>query len=145
MDDPLYAKDLLRLAARSTGAGVLNPCDISGVASNPICGDRVRVTINIDHGRIVRLAHETQACVLAQASASILGASLDNADVKTIENLHESVSAMLRGDGVPEPPFDDYRTLLGAAAHRNRHKCVLLPIEAVLNAFATSPTPKGRG
>lgn len=138
MSDPLYAKELLRLAARATGAGALEPCDASGLAYNPVCGDRIRVSLRLKEGRIMQLAHETQACVLTQASASILGAKLKDADLPTVERLKQAVSAMLRGESVPDAPFEDYRALMGAVIHRNRHKCVLLPIEAVLSALAAT-------
>lgn len=136
MTDVLYAKDLLRLAALATGAGRLSPCDAEGRASNPVCGDRVSVTLTLDReGRISALAHETHACVLAQASAAILGAQIPGSSAEAVARLRDKVAAMLRGESAPPPPFGDYAALLGAAAHRNRHTCVLLPIDAVLDAL----------
>lgn len=136
MSDPLYAKPLLRLAANAAGAGRLEPFDAEGHAHNPTCGDRVSVTLRFDEaGRIAEVAHETQACVLTQASASILGANLAGADRTTVENLRSQVSAMLRQGEPPPSPFADYEALTGAAVYRNRHTCVLLPIDAVLNAL----------
>ncbi|HXJ02816.1 MAG TPA: iron-sulfur cluster assembly scaffold protein [Micropepsaceae bacterium] len=137
MSDPLYAKDLLRLAANATGAGKLVPSDAQGSAHNPTCGDRVAVTLRLDKsGRIAEMAHETQACVLAQASASILGSHLAGADKSEIQTLREQVAAMLRDGAVPAAPFGDYSALTGAATYRNRHTCVLLPIDAVLDALS---------
>ena len=137
MSDPLYAKPLLRLAANATGAGRLNPFDAEGHAHNPTCGDRVSVTLRVDEtGCITEIAHETQACVLTQASASILGANLAGADKTAVENLRSQVSAMLREGAPPPSPFADYAALTGAAVYRNRHTCVLLPIDAVLNALS---------
>ena len=136
MRDPLYAKDLLRLAASATGAGVFSPCDAKGDASNPVCGDRVTVTLTRDtNGQIIRLGHDTHACVLAQASAAILGAHLPGAASADVAALRANVVSMLRGEGIPAAPFADYAALLGAAQHRNRHSCVLLPIDAVINAL----------
>jgi NifU-like protein involved in Fe-S cluster formation len=45
---------------------------------------------------------------------------------------------MLRGGEIPPAPFADFAALTGAATYRNRHTCVLLPIDAVLNAL-TNP------
>ena len=141
MSDPLYAKPLLRLAANATGAGRLNPFDAEGHAHNPTCGDRVGVTLRLDDkGRIAEIAHETQACVLTQASASILGANLAGAERSSIEALRTQVAAMLREGAPPPAPFADYAALTGAAVYRNRHTCVLLPIDAVLNALGTEKT-----
>jgi len=136
MSDPLYAKDLLRLAATASGAGRLQPFDTEGSAYNPTCGDRVAVTLRLDGSRrIIEMAHETTACVLAQASASLLGAHLEGADQETVQKLRADVGAMLREGDAPAPPFSDYTALKGAAAFRNRHTCVLLPIDAVLDAL----------
>ena len=137
MSDPLYAKDLLRLAANAVGAGRLQPCDAEGDAHNPTCGDRVSVTLRLDERKnISAIAHETSACVLAQASASILGAHLAGADRAAVERLRADVAAMLREGKTPPAPFADFVTLAGAAAYRNRHSCVLLPIDAVLDALS---------
>lgn len=136
MSDPLYAKDLLRLAAAAVGAGRLSPFDAEGHAHNPTCGDRVAVTLRLDAGgHIAGIAHETQACVLAQASASILGAHLKGADAASVKDLREHVAAMLKNGAAPSAPFADYGKLAGAATYRNRHTCVLLPIDAVLDAL----------
>jgi nitrogen fixation NifU-like protein len=136
MSDELYARDLLRLAASAAGAGKLVPHDAMGAARNPVCGDRVSVTLRLDPDRrILDIAHETQACVLTQASAAILGMHLQGADARAVERLQEDVRAMLQGSDAPQAPFGDYSALAGAAQHRNRHRCVLLPIEAVLDAL----------
>lgn len=139
MSDPLYAKDLLRLAASATGAGRLAAFDAEGSAHNPACGDRVAVTLRLDASRrILEIGHETAACVLAQASASLLGAHLEGSDEASIRRLRTEVSAMLREGNIPAPPFSGYSALSGAAPYRNRHTCVLLPIDAVLNALGGS-------
>lgn len=149
-DDPLYAKPVLKLAAAATGAGALPEPNLAGVAVNSVCGDSVSVTMRVDaHGRITELAHETRACVLAQASASILAAHLKGADETRVRLLRDAVAAMLEGAKAPAKPFADYAALKGAAQHKNRHTCVLLPVDAVLGAFAvaepleiTNPRPK---
>jgi NifU-like protein involved in Fe-S cluster formation len=92
----------------------------------------------LEEDRVTELAHETQACVLTQASASILGAHLKGEDRNAIEILHRQVSAMLQNGEVPSAPFSDFSALLGVASHSNRHKCVLLPLDAVLDALSES-------
>src|SRR5215472_14744351 len=112
MSDPLYGKPLLRLAAGAVGAGRLTDFTAEGSAYNPACGDRISITIRTDEsGRILALAHETQACVLTQASASILGAHTPGADESTLRALRDEVSGMLRGDAVIPEPFADYQML----------------------------------
>lgn len=143
MSDPLYRKEIMRLAADAKGAGKLENADACGVAHNPACGDKVEVQLAYDtDGCIAAFAHETKACVLTQASASILGAHLKGTSEDDVKHLLTNLKAMLR-DGAPPPdaPFDVYSELAGAVSFAARHRCVLLPIEAVLTAM-TSETPK---
>ena len=138
MSDPLYRKELLRLAADAQGAGRLEAPDGSATLHNPACGDRVTVDVRLADGRITALAHRTHACVLAQASASILGAHAKGLDRTGLGALQMAVAAMLSGGATPDMPFQDYAVFDGVAAHKGRHKCVLLPLEAALEAFAVS-------
>ncbi|HEX3674222.1 MAG TPA: iron-sulfur cluster assembly scaffold protein [Rhizomicrobium sp.] len=136
MSDPLYKKELLRLAADAHGAGRLAQADATGEAFNATCGDKVIVDLTLKDGRITAMAHDTKACVLAQASASILGQALAGASREDVEALANDVATMLvTKSAPPAPPFADYAAFEGATDHRNRHRCVLLPLEAVLAAF----------
>ncbi|HEV2560816.1 MAG TPA: iron-sulfur cluster assembly scaffold protein [Rhizomicrobium sp.] len=136
MSDPLYKKEILRLAADAHGAGRLSGPHVTGTAHNPACGDKVIVDVAMEHGHIAALAHETKACVLSQASAAILGRDAKGFTQAQIRELREGVAAMLAEQaGAPSPPFDSYAAFDGVAAHRNRHACVLLPIDALLAAL----------
>jgi NifU-like protein involved in Fe-S cluster formation len=136
MNDPLYRKELLRLAADAHSAGRLREPHVTGHAHNPACGDKVTVDLMLEEGRIALIAHDTKACVLAQASASILGRELKGASRTNMETLRDAVGAMLATQGAaPSPPFDAYAAFDGAIEFPSRHRCVLLPIDAVLAAF----------
>lgn len=137
MSDPLYHKDILRLAADAHGAGRLTGPHKTGGAYNPACGDRVTFDIVTNgNGRIQALAHETKACVLAQASAAILGRDAKNLTREDIGRLRETVAAMLKETAkAPDAPFGDYGVFAGAIAYAGRHTCVLLPIDALLKAL----------
>ncbi len=135
MSDPLYKKELLRLAADATGSGRLTvPCE-TGHAHNPTCGDKVTMDVAIADGRIVGVAHHTRACVLTQASAAIVGAEICGLTQAEVAALRDAVRAMLEGGSPPHAPFDVFSVFDGVAAVKSRHTCVLLPIEAVLAAF----------
>jgi len=142
MSDPLYRKDLLRLAADAAGAGHLTHPDASATAHNPACGDRVTVDIRMRDGRITAMAHQTQACVLTQASAAILGAGAQGLRPAEIQALTDTVAAMLQGGPAPSPPFSAFGVFDGVAGHKGRHVCVMLPFKAVLEALALSETAK---
>lgn len=137
MSDPLYRKEILRLAADAHGAGHLAGENQTGTAHNPTCGDQVTFeVVTTAEGRIGAMAHETKACVLAQASASILGRDAVNLSRADVAALRAAVTAMLKENAaVPGDPFSDYAAFDGVMTYPNRHTCVLLPINALLAAL----------
>jgi NifU-like protein involved in Fe-S cluster formation len=145
MSDPLYRKEVLRLAADAVGAGRLERADVRGMAHNPSCGDKATVELNLADGRVSAIAHDTKACVLSQASASILGTHLTGKSHGDIETLLEQVRGLLNGGSPPPAPFGDYAVFDGVAGFKNRHRCVTLPIEAALKAFENSEADKDQG
>jgi NifU-like protein involved in Fe-S cluster formation len=135
MTDPLYRKEILRLAANAAGAGRLANASGSATVRNPACGDRVTVDVAVESGRITALAHNTQACILTQASAAILGADAVGLNRAEIAQLAAAVRGLLTGGDAPGAPFDTYAAFDGLSEHKARHKCVLLPLEAALEAM----------
>ena len=129
--DPLYRRELLRLAADATGAGCLPAADAVASVHNPACGDRVTVELALADGRVTALAHTTQACVLTQASAALLAGKAPGQDRLGLATLAASVRAFLNG----APPPAGYGVFDGVAAHAGRHVCVMLPFEAALKAL----------
>lgn len=135
MSDPIYRRELLRLAADAVGAGRLPAPHGSATLHNPACGDRVTVDVRVEDGRITALKHHAQACVLTQASAAILGAEAAGLDRASLAGLRDRVAAMLDGGPAPPSPFEAYGAFEGVAEHRGRHVCVLLPLDAALEAL----------
>jgi NifU-like protein involved in Fe-S cluster formation len=131
-EDILYPKAMLRLAANAAGAGTLPDPDGVGSAYNPACGDRVTMQVTLAGGQVARLAHQTQACVLAQASAALLAGQVTGLDAGGLAALAGRVKTWL-ADGGEAPP--GYGVFDGVAAHAGRHSCVLLPFRAALAAL----------
>jgi nitrogen fixation NifU-like protein len=131
-DDPLYRRELLRLAADAVGAGHLPAPDGVGSAHNPVCGDRLTVEVMLADGRIAALAHDTHACIVTQASAALLTQTAAGQDRAGLERLSAGLRRMLAGGPSPAPGYDAFD---GIAAYAGRHTCVLLPVEAALKAL----------
>ena len=131
LSDPLYRRELLRLAADAAGAGHLPSADATATVHNPACGDRVTVELTLEGGRIAALAHRTHGCVLTQASAALLAGMAPGRDVAGLGELADSIRAFLKGGPAPQ----GYEVFDGVAGHAGRHVCVLLPLEAALKAL----------
>ena len=134
-DDPLYRREILRLAADATGAGHLSAPDAVASAHNPACGDRVTVELTVADGRVETLAHDTQACVLTQASAALLAAQAPGQTSAGLALLADAVRAFLKGGLKGGTAPQGYEVFDAVAGHAGRHTCVLLPLEAALKAL----------
>jgi len=145
VSDLLYRRELLRLAADAHGAGRLADADATGLAHNPVCGDKVAIDLRLENGRVTDVRQETKACVLTQASAAILGKNLKGLARPDVEALRDALTAMLGANGpVPGTPFEDYAVFDAALGYPARHVCVLLPVAAALAAFEASEAEKGK-
>jgi nitrogen fixation NifU-like protein len=91
--------------------------------NNPLCGDLVRIELELDQDGKIRDAYFTgQGCVISQASASML---LERMQGKTVEEA-KKFSA------------EDMLELYGARLTPNRQKCCLLSWK-VLQSAVHSP------
>ena len=145
MELGIYNARMLRLAAEATGAGRLAERDASAEIVNPTCGDRIAVDVRTADERVATIGYEVHACVLTQASASLLGRHAVNRTAAEIRAVAEQIEAMLRSDG--DPPggdWADYAALAPVRAHTSRHECVMLPLRALLAALGAGGST-GRG
>jgi nitrogen fixation NifU-like protein len=96
--------------------------------NNPLCGDVVRVELQVDQNGIIKDAYFTgQGCVISQASASML---LEKLIGKTIEDV-KKFSA------------EDMLSLYGARLTPNRQKCCLLSWKVLQSAVHSPVSTNG--
>lgn len=139
MIDPLYQKEILRLAATATAAGTLESPTNSSDVRNPLCGDRVSINLRLSAGKVSEFAHKTRACVLCQASASLLGDVLPGLPVSAASEAREAVQKFLTGTGTLEGVFGKFEIFEPVKPHTARHSCILLPFDAVIAAVNNPP------
>ena len=136
MSDDLYQQEIIRHARDEANRGRLADADTSATVDNPMCGDRVTVDLKLSNGTVEEISHHTRGCVLCNASATLLA---NHARGQTKQELN-TTAAWLRDllSGEPsktEPPWDDLSIFKPVAQHRSRHACVLLPFDALIEAF----------
>ncbi|HMP41982.1 MAG TPA: SUF system NifU family Fe-S cluster assembly protein [Roseiflexaceae bacterium] len=80
----MYREVILEHAKYPHNFGSLELPDVSHEEHNPLCGDRVRIDLNIKDGVITDVRFHGRGCAISQASASLLtdelrGMSVDDA------------------------------------------------------------------
>lgn len=130
----LYQQALLELAKAAHGAGSLPSPDGTALRDSPLCGDRVRMQVALESGRIKAIAHDVKGCLLCRAAASLVGLHGTGLDAAAANDLHKQVAATLAG-GDPPSDWPELALFAPVRPHRNRHGCVLLPFETLCAAL----------
>jgi nitrogen fixation NifU-like protein len=119
MED-LYRENILDHYQNPRNFGTLDHPDITYEDDNPLCGDVIRIDINLgEDDRISEVAFSGEGCAISQASASML----------TEEILGKTL------DEVKQLSKDDILEMLGIQLGPVRIKCALLSLK-VLKAGA---------
>jgi nitrogen fixation protein NifU and related proteins len=71
MDD-LYRDEILEHYRHPHNFGTLDQPDIVQEGSNPLCGDRLTLMLDVDDGVVRDVAFTGRGCAISQASASML-------------------------------------------------------------------------
>lgn len=131
----LYQQAILDLAKSADGAGRLEAPDGAAQGDSPLCGDRVRMEVKLKDGRIVALAHEVKGCLLCRAAAAAIGRHAAGLDAAQVAALRAEVAALLAGQVSAAPSWPELKCFEPVRPHRNRHGCVLLPLDTLAAAL----------
>jgi nitrogen fixation NifU-like protein len=114
MDD-LYREHILDHYQHPRNRGTLEHPDITFEDANPLCGDRIRMDLNVRDGRIEAVRFSGTGCSISQAAASMLSEAIEG---KTLDE----AKALTR---------DDMLEMLGIELGPVRLKCGLLALKTL--------------
>lgn len=96
--------------------GSVNPADISFEDDNPLCGDFIRIELQVsDEGIINDAKFDGHGCAISQASADLLLESIHGKSIDEVKKLTK----------------DDILNLLGIELGPVRLKCALLSLKVL--------------
>ena len=120
MDDNMYREQIIDLYENPLNYGVLESPDFSYEEDNPLCGDVIRISVELDNkDRIVDVKWEGEGCAISLASASLLTEEIKGRSL----------------DEIKEFSKEQLLDLLGIQLSMTRVKCALLSLK-VLKAGA---------
>ncbi|MGF1510810.1 MAG: iron-sulfur cluster assembly scaffold protein [Myxococcota bacterium] len=97
---------------------------------NPLCGDRCTVSVRGSAARLEMVRTESRGCAISLASAALMAELVEGLPPSEATALFGALRAGLEGStdaALPEP----LRPLLSVRPFRSRHRCALLPWEAL--------------
>jgi nitrogen fixation NifU-like protein len=87
MDD-MYREMILDHYRNPRKKGLLSPADIDYEEDNPVCGDHIHLTVQLDENDVVTdVGWDGEGCAISQASASLLYESLIGMSKEEIRHL----------------------------------------------------------
>jgi nitrogen fixation NifU-like protein len=112
-------------------------------ADNPLCGDRLRLYVKLEAGRIADISFQGTGCAISMASASMLTERVKGATVQEAEAMVAAVHDLLTGEPPPEPTKElgELEALAGVRKYPMRVKCATLGWHALKSALGGEPPP----
>lgn len=112
----MYRENILEHGMNPRNRGILEPADVDFEATNPLCGDRLRLTLRLDADkRVTAIGWDGEGCAISQAAASMLGEEIMGKTLDEIQKLGK------------QDVFD----MLGIPLSMNRVKCALLSLKVL--------------
>ena len=124
--------------------GRLDPADSSADGHNPLCGDRLHITVRLEGDRVSDLRFDGKGCAISVASASLMCEAVKGKQRSEIAHLFGEIHEVLTHHDAPVP--DDLGKLAALSGVREfpvRVKCASLPwhtMHAALNNEETTST-----
>lgn len=125
--DELYREIILDHYRSPRNRGSLEQPTATGEGDNPLCGDEVRVDLDIRDGRVFDVRFEANGCSISQASASMMTEAVKGLSLEEVESLFETFKGMMYGAGeVDVEALGDLEALQGVRKFPVRVKCATL-------------------
>ncbi|MGQ0384609.1 MAG: Fe-S cluster assembly sulfur transfer protein SufU [Gammaproteobacteria bacterium] len=135
----LYRDVIVDHNRRPRNAGRLDCPTHQAEGNNPLCGDRLRLTLDVQDSMIRDLRFENTGCAISTASASLMSEVVKGKTRAEARALFEAVHEMLtREDAPPGAALGKLAALAGVRRFPARVKCASLCWHTLNAALAGS-------
>lgn len=113
--DDLYRQNILDHYQNPRNWGTLPHPDIAAEDANPLCGDRLRIELQVKDGRIEQVRFSGQGCSISRAAASMLSEEIEGKTVEEVKRIGR----------------DEMLEMMGIELGPVRLKCALLALKTL--------------
>lgn len=140
--DALYQEVILDHCKHPRNFHPLEGADRNAEGYNPLCGDKVKIYLKLENGRISDISFQGSGCAISTASASILTETLKGKTIAEAEGLFETFHDLVTGKkGGPGSAPGKLAVFSGVAEFPVRVKCATLAWHTLKNALAGDAKP----
>ena len=134
--DEIYNSRILELSANIAHAERLNDADGTATAHSKLCGSTITVDLKLEADRVVAFGQTVKACLLGQASASVMGRNIVGTTARELRQIGSTMRKMLKEGGPPPAGrWSDLAVLEPVKDYKARHASTLLVFDAVESAL----------
>ena len=134
--DALYREVILDHHRDPRNFGEVPNADAKVEGFNPLCGDRVEISLKVDGKKNVSdVRFQGEGCSICMASASMMTEEVIGRSVSDTEARIEGFRALLKGEKCPFAVEGDLESLVGVRQFPVRIKCALLPWTTLSDAI----------
>jgi nitrogen fixation protein NifU and related proteins len=112
--------------------------------ANPLCGDQIKLEVELAGDRIADIGFQGTGCAISQASASLLTGAVQGKSTADAQELFRQVHAMLTsapGTAVDTAKLGKLAALAGVRQFPVRVKCASLPWHTLRAALESAAQP----
>jgi NifU-like protein involved in Fe-S cluster formation len=134
--DEIYNSRILELAGAISRTERLPDPAGTATGHSKLCGSTVTVDVNVDGGRVTAFGQSVKACLLGQASASVMAREIVGSTPEELRRLGREMRAMLKEGGQPPAGrWADLAVLEPVRNYKARQASTLLVFDAVEKAL----------
>ncbi len=123
----LYREVILDHYKSPRNFGVLTPASAAADGHNPLCGDRLHLTLQVDGDRVKDVRFDGKGCAISTASASMMSEAVKGKTRADIATLFNDVHHLLtEREFVPSQDLGKLAALGGVREFPARVKCASL-------------------
>ncbi len=144
----LYQDVILDHNRKPRNFGRLEKASHAAEGLNPLCGDHIWVTLEVEDGQVQGIAFDGQSCAICKASASMMTANVKGKSVAEVEQLVTEFRDMATGklDVAREPNhLGRLSVFAGVKDLPSRVKCAILPWHTLHAAFQRQASASTEG
>jgi nitrogen fixation NifU-like protein len=134
----LYQETILDHNKRPRNFKKLENANRSADGYNPLCGDKVKVYLRVEDGRVQDLSFEGSGCAISKASASVMTESLKGKSVEEVESIFKRFRDLVMGKTEDADDLGKLVVFSGVCEFPTRVKCATLAWHALQAALQDS-------
>ncbi|RCL03513.1 MAG: Nitrogen-fixing NifU domain-containing protein [Candidatus Tokpelaia sp. JSC161] len=132
----IYNHEILRYASYLSYPPKIKQPDAKACKHSKLCGSTISVELKMENGIITDFSQKVHACVLGQASASIMAQNIIGVSAEEIKNLKNTIRTMLEKNGpTPKRQFSAFSCLQVAKPYKTRHASIMLVFDAITDCI----------